>query len=127
MTKLKSSELTRLRSTQDNLFNDECDIVTNVITQDDTGDEVETGTTHEAVDCGIDIKGGSKSASNGHTQIDYDAIIRLPLSLGFSIDINTTYVIVDKTGTTIGKTFRPVTFPDIGVSAQQIMVKEVTL
>jgi hypothetical protein len=129
MRKLQDSELARLRAIQAATFNDVCDIITNVLSQDETGDVVETPTTHEDVECGVAFVGAGsdgRKPMDAYTKVEYDAIIRLPLSLEYDIDMNTEYLIVTKAGTEINKTFRPVASPEISSSAQNVKVKEVT-
>ncbi|GAG07782.1 unnamed protein product, partial [marine sediment metagenome] len=122
-------ELANLRAAQASVMNDECNIKTIVIGKGAMGGEAETPTDHNAIECGVaflDAGGDGRMPVDAYTGVEYDAIIRLPLALGFAIDIQTVFVIVDKGGTAVGKTFRPIASPEISFSAQNIKLKEVT-
>lgn len=128
MKKLSAFELSSIREAQTDFLNDECDIITNVISQNTFGDEVRSPTTHAEIDCGVTFLGAGsdgRKSDDGRTEIEYDILIRLPLLLGFDVDMHTQYVINDKAGITVGRTFRPVAPPEIGFSAQIIKLKEV--
>ncbi|KKN52918.1 hypothetical protein LCGC14_0607800 [marine sediment metagenome] len=126
---LSDIELMQMRATQAGAFNDEVNITVNILTQDTLGDEVRNPVVYKAIACGVvflDAGSEARREAAGRVDVDYDAIIRLPLDLGIAVDMNTEYEIVDKAGTAIRRTFRPIASPEIGVSAQNVKVKEVT-
>lgn len=126
MRPISSFEATEMRGTQSDAMNDLINVTTYVTTTDDFGDEVLTPTTISGIACGVSFMVGeeSRTEADGYTQVEYDAIIRAALTV--IVEINSTITIVDKQDTTIGKTYRLTGFPEIGPSAQNIFIKEIT-
>ena len=126
MRALQASEVAGLRATQASSFNDLCNITSNVLSQDAYGDEVLTPTTLSNIVCGITLVSASDSRTPlvGRTAIDYSAIIRLPVTT--VIGLNATITIVDKQDTSVGNTFKVIGLPEIGPTAMNVYVKEIT-
>lgn len=126
MRKISSYEAGTMRDTQISTLNDLCSVITYTITTDDYGDVVVSGVTISGIPCGVSYVGKfeGRNEENGYTAVDYDAIIRLPLTVIVAIDSEIT--VLDKQDTAINKTYKLMGFPQIGPSAQNINVKEVT-
>lgn len=123
---ITDQEETAMRETQASSMNDECSIITNATAFDVWGDPVLTPTVVSGVACGVSLMVApeSRGEAEGHTQIDYDAIIRLPLTVTLAIDSEIR--IDDKQDTAISKTYKLTGFPEIGPSAMNVFVEEIT-
>ena len=123
---ITNQEETAMRKTQAQSMNDLCSITTYTTTTDSLGDVVASGVTISGVACGVSFVGAfeGRSVGDGHTQVAYDAIIRLPLTV--AIDIDSKITILDKQDTSIRKVFKPTTFPEVGPTAQNVKVERIT-
>lgn len=127
MRQISSFEASGMRVTQSGSMNDLMNVTTYSSAIDDYGDEtLAPSVTVSGLPCGISFMIGeeSRTGEDGHTQVEYDAIIRAALTV--SVEINSTITIVDKQDTSIDKTYKLTGFPEIGPSAQNIFVEEIT-
>lgn len=126
MREISAFEATQMRSTQSSAMNDLCNVTTNVTAINDWGEPILTGTTISGIACGVTyvVAQENRGEEEGYTQVEYDAIIRLALTVALAID--STITIVDKQDTAINKTYKLTGFPEIGPSAQNVFVEEIT-
>jgi hypothetical protein len=126
MRKLTSGEITRIETSQVNTYNSKCNIQHITISKDAYGDVTESiSSTDSNINCGFYLTGGMIFYRNSIILVEYDAVIRLPLTQ--TIRINDKIVITSILGTTTNITFKLNEYPEIGESCTVIKLKRVSV
>lgn len=117
MRKITSGEFTRFRTAQTNTFNCKCTLTKITLNNSDYGDAVESVTsTTTNIDCGFYITGGTIQYRNSIIPVEYDAVIRLPLTV--TVGINDQITITNLNGLAVNIAYKLKEYPVIGDSVQ---------
>lgn len=108
-----TGELTGFRNAHIGSFNSMCSINRMVVSTDSYGDVVKTPTVTANVPCGFEVVSGIKSMKGVTIVVDYDGVLRLPLTTPI-VGLNDTITITEHLGNVTADVFEVYSVPTYG-------------